>query len=108
MDTDHLNGIPEELKCTLNPSEWNYLSEGNQHLILKYNGDIPSFIGTVLRLRKTLDSSAPSSSQPGGILQTYLREEYLKRLILEDVLISDPLISDMTKTVNYSLSFTDQ
>ena len=99
MDTKDLNGIPEELKCTLNPSEWSYLSEGNQHLILKYTGDIPSFIGTVLRLRKIVDSSESSINQPVGILQRYLREEYLKRLILEDLLISDPLISDMTKTV---------
>lgn len=37
---------------TLHASDWDYLSEGNMHIILKYLGHDVQFIGKILRLVK--------------------------------------------------------
>jgi len=91
--------VSEGLPCTLDANDWNYLSEGNQHVILRYNGSIPNFIGTVLRLRKTPDPLPPQVNKREHLMEEILQEELLKRLVNEHLYMSDPIVGEMTKTV---------
>jgi len=91
--------VSEGLPCTLDVNDWNYLSEGNQHLILRYTGSIPNFIGTVLRVRKTPDPLPPQVNEKEHQMEDYLQEELLKKLVNEHLFMTDPVVGEMTKTV---------
>lgn len=58
----------EKQYMTLNHEEWEYLAEGNQHIILKFNENIASsssFIGKILKIEKeylTIDNNSSLGS----------------------------------------------
>ena len=49
MDT---NKNSTESPFQLDATEWDYLNEGNQHIILFFQGENPKFLGKVLQLSK--------------------------------------------------------
>lgn len=100
MEPTKKSGIEEEdLPCTLDIKDWGYLAEGNQHLVLKYLGDIPNFIGTVLRVRKTNDPLPPRVDEEEHDMEKALEEETLKWLVTNYLYMKDPVIGKMAKTV---------
>lgn len=98
MDSNEFH-LPTGLPITLNHEEWDYLAEGNQHMIFKYTGSIPNFIGTVIRVRKVMDQLPAKLEKRETIMENYLQEHYLKELVNEYCFKPHPIIGDMTKIV---------
>lgn len=92
------NQNEEDFPITLDIQDWTYLGEGNQHLVLKYNGDIPNFIGTVLRVRKTKDPLPDNIDEEENDMERALQEENLKWLVTSYLYLKDPVIGKMAKT----------
>ncbi len=98
MENTRDNG-EQTINCSLIPDEWNYLAEGNQHLILKYNGDNAQFIGTVLRLQKISEPLPQQVDKKEHLVEEFLQESLLKEIVTQHLYKYDPVLERMTRSV---------
>lgn len=92
----------EKESFVLDPEDWDYLYEGNEHLILKYTGANTNFVGKVLRLKKILKKKEKDSNLKRKWSDNILEEEIMKLLIAENVFESHPILKEHFKTVIFS------
>lgn len=64
----------------LYPDEWEYLSEGEVHFIVKYVGTNPSFIGKTLRIKK--EKNETELERELDTLSSTLFNNYLSKMEL--------------------------
>ena len=89
----------EKSSITLNSEDWDYLYEGNEHLILRYCGTDSRWVGKVLRMRKMLKKKDKSSGETRKWSDNLLEENIMKELIRTKVFEVHPVIKDHTKKV---------
>jgi hypothetical protein len=89
----------------LNPNEWDYLHEGNQHLILKHVGDNQIFVGKVLRLKKSAGKNKKTDDLKPNWWEKWFEESKLLEKIESDVFGSHPIISQYHLKVKFMIFF---
>lgn len=75
----------EKDSLLLNPDDWDYLHEGNQHLILRHVGNNSNFIGKVLRLKKTISKKSNSTKNNVNWCENILDENKLLEKIESEI-----------------------
>lgn len=88
----------------LEPNDWDYLYEGNQHLILRYIGEKTDFLGKVLRLRKIAKKVKKLEENKSSWNETLLDEEMMLKTINEKIFECHDVIGIYSKRVETRLS----
>lgn len=92
----------------LDPNEWDYLHEGNQHLILRHVGRNESFIGKVIRLKKNGSKGNKGEKEKSKWWEKFFDEKNLMEKIESEVFGVHHIIKHYHMKVKIFISFKSE